>query len=106
MSIIQIDAARPTIESETIFSIWKFPVTNSILMAVLITLIILVFSYLIYKKAKLVPQKWQIAYEWLYEAISGLIDQLTGDRAITQKIFYLIAGLFIFLGLSNLLGYL
>ena len=50
------------------------------------------------------PKSWQIVYEWLYEAISGLIDQLTGDNAITQKIFYLIAGLFIFIGFSNLLG--
>jgi len=104
MQIVQIDAARPTINSETIFNIWKFPVTNSILMAVLITVIILALSYFIYKKAKVMPKSWQIVYEWLYDAISGLIDQLTGDRAITQKIFYLIAGLFIFIGFSNLLG--
>jgi len=104
MSLIQLSADKPTIASETIFNIWKMPFTNSLLMAILITAIIALISYLISKKSKVLPKTWQIVFEYLYEAIHGLIDQITGDGKITKKIFYLIAGLFIFIGFSNLLG--
>jgi F-type H+-transporting ATPase subunit a len=82
-----------------------FPVTDSMLMAWLITIIIFLFSYfMIFRKSKILPKKWQIICEYLYEAMHGLIDQITGDSAITKKIFYLVSSLFIFIGLSNLLG--
>jgi len=79
-------------------------VTNSLIMAVLITAIIALLSYLISKKSKILPKTWQIIFEYLYEAIHGLIDQITGEEKITKKIFYLVAALFIFIGFSNLLG--
>jgi len=104
MSIIQIGASKPTINTETIFNIWGFPVTNSILMVWLITVIILIFSYFISKRARVMPKRWQIIFEAFNGAVRGLIDKITGDSAITEKIFYLIASLFIFIGFSNLLG--
>jgi len=104
MSFVQIETAKPTINSETIFSLWNFPVTNSLFMAFLITIIIFAFSYLIYKKSTIVPGKWQIVFESLYESIYELLNKITGDNAITKKIFHLIASLFIFIGFSNLLG--
>ena len=104
MSIIQLAIDKPTITSETIFNIWKMPFTNSLLMAVLITAIIALISYFISKKSKIMPKTGQIIFEYLYEAIYGLIDQITGEEKITKKIFYLVAALFIFIGFSNLLG--
>lgn len=104
MSLLQIEAVNQTIVSDTIFILWGFPFTNSILMAFLITIIIGIFSFFVSKNVKIVPEKWQIVYEWLYNSIKGLIDQITGDPVISAKIFHLIAGLFIFIGMSNLLG--
>lgn len=104
MSIIQVVANRPVINSETIFSVFGFPFTNSILMALLITAIIFFASYIICKKSRVLPKSWQVVFEYLHEAIYGLVNKITGEEKITKKIFYLIAALFIFIGLSNLLG--
>jgi len=105
MSIIQIEANRPTINSDTIFNIGGvYPVTNSFLMACLITLIIAGLSYFISKNFKTIPNKFQNVVEIIYDAMHGLINQITGDEKIAKKIFYLIASLFIFIGFSNLLG--
>ena len=105
MSIIQIAANRPTIGADTIFNIGGgFPVTNSFLMACLITIIVAIVSCFISRKLKIKPSRWQSIVEIIYEGMYGLIDQISGDKKITKKIFYLIASLFIFIGFSNLLG--
>ena len=104
MSLVQIVADKPAISPDIIFTIGGFPVTNSILMGWLITVIIISFSIFISKNAKILPKYWQIIFEALYESMQGLINKITGDENITKKIFYLIAGLFIFIGFSNLLG--
>lgn len=105
MSIIQIAAEKPTIKADTIFNIGGiFPATNTFLMAVLIVLIIAAVSYFISRKVKEKPGLWQNIAEILYEAMYNLIGQISGSKKITDKIFYLIAALFIFIALSNLLG--
>ena len=73
-------------------------------MTLLVTAVVLVFSYFVFKKISVSPAKWQIVYEAVYEFCYDLVDKITGSPQITKKIFYLIASLFIFIGLSNLLG--
>lgn len=104
MSILQIDAARPSIHSETLFNIGGFPVVNSFLMICLIVTIIAVISYFISKNAEIKPNRFQNIIEIIYNAIRQLINQISGSEEITDKIFPLIAALFIFIGFSNLLG--
>ncbi len=105
MSIIQITASRPTIGTETIFNIGGlFPIVNSFLMAFLITVIIAIISYFIFKTFKIIPSKFQSVIEIIYESMRGLINQISGDEKIANKIFYLIASIFVFIGFSNLLG--
>ena len=40
----------------------------------------------------------------VYEAMKGLINNLTGNVKYTEKLLPLIGGLFVFIGLSNLIG--
>ncbi len=104
MGVVQILAEKPTIGAETIFNIGGFPVTNSLLMAWLITLIIVAISYFISRRMRIIPKRWQNIVEIVYESMYGLVEQICGDKRIARKIFYLIASLFIFIGFSNLLG--
>ncbi len=104
MSIIQIAADKPTIATSTIFDIFGFPITNSLLMAFLITAILAVICFFISRNLKVKPKKWQNAVEIIYEAMQGLVRQLAGDKETAKKIIYLIVALFIFIGFSNLLG--
>ena len=102
-SMIQIPSEIPAVGSDILFNIGGFPVSNSILLVWLITLGALVFSIFIKKNTKIIPKRWQTIVEILFESMEGLITQITGDIRITRKIFPLIASLFIFIGLSNLI---
>ena len=104
MNPIQIVAEKPNIAPEIIFNIGSFPVTNSLIMTWLIILIIIAICFFTSKKLKLKPDLKQNIIEILYQGIYGLIDQTTGDKKYTKKLLYLIAPLFIFIGLANLLG--
>ncbi|MDD5172908.1 MAG: F0F1 ATP synthase subunit A [Patescibacteria group bacterium] len=104
MNPIQIVAEKPNIAPEIIFNIGSFPVTNSLIMTWLIILIIIAICFFTSKKLKLKPGSKQNIIEILYQGIYGLIDQTTGDKKYTKKLLYLIAPLFIFIGLANLLG--
>jgi len=92
------------ITPETIFTIGNFKITNSTIMSVFILLLICSFCYFIIRKYKLEPNKSQTAIEILFESILNFIDQITGDRKYTVKIFPLIASFFIYIGISNLIG--
>jgi len=106
MNLIQIQAERPSVAPDIIFKIKNFPISNSLLMILLILAIIIFVCILIRKKFKIIPQSFQNILEIFYEAMYNLIEQITGKKEHAQRLFPLIASLFIFIGLSNLLGIL
>lgn len=106
MPIIQIAADKPAIATDIIFKVLGFPVTNSLLMAFLITAIIAVICFFISRNLKVRAGIWQNILEIIYDAIYNLVNQLAGNKETTKKIIYLITALFVFIGLSNLLGLL
>src|SRR6056297_638306 len=106
MSMIQLPSKIPSVGPGVIFKIGNFPVSNSMLLLWLITIGILVFSLLISKKLKLIPKRWQNGLELIYLSMEGLLDQVTGDRKISRKIFPLIGSLLVFIALANLINIL
>jgi len=94
----------PNIQPETIFSIAGFPVTNSLLMINLITLLLIIFLIWFNKVLKIKPGKVQVVVEMFMNAVINLLDQITGKREVSKKIFPMISALFVFIGMSNLIG--
>lgn len=92
------------IAPETIFHIGNFPIANSTLFIFLITLIIIVFSLLAFRKKSLVPGKAQAFFELVFEAVQNQIKTITGSEYHTERVFAIIASIFIFVGVSNYLG--
>lgn len=93
------------IASDTVFLIGSFPVKNSTLSLVLITIFILATSLYFRKKISIdSPSKLQSFFELVYEALKGQIRSVTGSDYHARRIFPLIATIFIFVGLSNYLG--
>lgn len=92
------------IAPDTVAMIGNFKIVNSTLMILLIA-ILLVVVYLVYvRRFKERPEGAQNFMEIVYESISGFIDQITSDRRKTELILPVIATLFVFLGISNLIG--
>lgn len=104
MNPLQITTDRPGIQPDVIFHIGNFPVSNSLLMIVLILLLCLPFIWYTSRRLNLKPSKLQNAIEVAYNGMYNLIYQLTGSDKYTQRLFPLIAGIFVFIGLANLLS--
>ena len=101
---LTIDATTPSLQPPVVFWVGEFPVTSSFLMIVLVTVLLVVFSVIIRRTLKMVPGKFQSSVEMLYEGMETLINQITRNKDVTDKIFPLIASLFVFVGISNIIG--
>lgn len=103
-SFFRIKEKITTIGPETVFNIGSFPVVNSFLMILVILVFLIALTFFIKKRFKVKPSKFQLFVELLYEQMMDLTSQLSGSDVYTKKIFPLVAGLFVYLGLANLIG--
>lgn len=91
---------------EVITTIGGFPITNSFLMTLIVSGVIIGGSLMMQKKIALVPHGFQNVVEIVLDGLLGLIDSVTGNRAQSKTFFPIIATIFIFVILSNWIGLL
>ena len=91
---------------EVITEIGGFPITNSLLMTIVVSLMIIVGSVIFSKRNSIVPRGFQNLVEAVLEALFGLVDSVTGNREQSRRFFPIIATIFIFVILSNWMGLL
>ncbi len=89
---------------DLIFTIFGFPVTNTLL-CTWITIILLVgFFYAGVRKRALIPSGIQNIVEYLVEYLVGLVDIVVGgNKEKAKKFFPLVATFFLFIFVANLL---
>ena len=92
-----------TISGEEIFEIYGFPVTNTFLFGLIVSLIISFLFVISFMKAKIIPGKIQNFSELIFESLFNFFNSITGSREITKEIFPLSATLFILILFCNLL---
>ncbi|OGI17844.1 MAG: ATP synthase F0 subunit A [Candidatus Moranbacteria bacterium RIFCSPHIGHO2_02_FULL_40_12b] len=90
-----------SLTAEPIFYIGNFPVTNTLIMTLIVSCIIIISSILLKRKLKIIPKGFQNAVEYVLEALLNLTDSVTQDRKQSKKFFPLVATIFIFVILSN-----
>ncbi|MDD5489732.1 MAG: F0F1 ATP synthase subunit A [Candidatus Moranbacteria bacterium] len=90
-----------SIAAEPLFHIFSFPVTNTLVVTLCISLIIIIASYILKNKVSLVPKGFQNIVESVLEALLNLADSVTQDRKQSKKFFPLVATIFIFVILTN-----
>ncbi len=91
---------------ELITTIGGFPITNTFLMTIIISSIIITSSFFLNKKTKESktkhkPKGLHNILEYIVEALLELVDSITGDRTQSKKFFPYIATIFIFIIMSN-----
>lgn len=96
----------PTLAPEVLFHVGGVAVTNTLINAWLAILIFLVIGLVVSRRVRLRPTRWQLTFETAIETLWGYFDQVTGDRAKTQRFFPLVGSVFFFILLSNWLGLL
>lgn len=90
-----------SLAAEPLFHIGTFPVTNTLIVTLILSAIIVISSYLLKNKLKLVPRGFQNIVEYVLEALLNLVDSVTQNREQTKKFFPIVATIFIFVILSN-----
>lgn len=91
---------------EVITEIGGFPITNSFLMTIIVSCLIIAGSLILNKNIKTIPRGFQNVVEIILEALLGLADSVTGNRAQSRQFFPIVATIFIFVILSNWIGLL
>lgn len=104
--IEQQPSHEATIFAEPIFHVGNFQITNSLLTTWLAVLLIFAFSLALRLKLKKIPGKVQHVFEIILEGALSLVDQVTNNRKISEKIFPLVFTLFVFILVNNWLGLL
>lgn len=96
---------RETLEvaPHTFTEVLGLPITNTLVTAVVVTVFLALVGWYVSRQFKLVPDSFQNALELLQEQMLQLVDQITADRRLSQEIFPLIAALFVYIGVANVL---
>ena len=91
---------------EVITEIGGFPLTNTFLVTIIVSILIITGSVIFSKKKDIVPKGFQNFVEFVIEGLLDLVDGVTGDREQTKKFFPIVATIFILVIMSNWIGLL
>ncbi len=89
------------LKAEQLGSVFGFPITNALIMAWLVMLILIGFAYFFRKNLALVPGKLQAGVEWLFEGALSYMTEVLESEALARKFFPLVATIFLFVAFIN-----
>jgi len=93
-----------SIKAEEVFHVGSFFVTNSLLLAVLTLLILVIAAMVLRSRLSLIPGKLQNFCEMALEPLLNLMDSVLGSRHLSEKYLPLVGTIFLFVVISNWLG--
>ncbi|NTW76111.1 MAG: F0F1 ATP synthase subunit A [Candidatus Moranbacteria bacterium] len=95
-----------SIIAEKLFSIAGFSVTNSLLVAVFVAVLLAISTVFLVRNPKQVPRGAQNVIETVFEGLLSFIESITQDRRQARDFFPLVATIFLFVMFSNWSGLL
>lgn len=93
-----------SLKAESLTHSVVFPFTNSLLLGIIVTGLLLVLGITLKRKMALVPSSGQSIVEVGLENLLGLMDSVLGDRHKSERYLPLIATIFIMVMTANWLG--
>ena len=88
---------------EILFHLGNFPITNSLLIQVFLTLVLLITTVVVAQNLKFIPSKLQLIIEMIYTTLYGFVlEAVNNDRYNAKKLLPFIGALFLFIILNNL----
>src|SRR3989344_1010565 len=93
-----------SLKAEEVFNLWGFPVTNSLFLTFVVSIILISFSLLFSRKINIIPGNLQSGIEMGVEWFLDLMSSTLGSAQKAERYFPIIVTIFIFILTSNLLG--
>jgi F-type H+-transporting ATPase subunit a len=105
VNLLQVRVVLPyiSIPAETVLELFGFKITNTLLSAWFTMLLLIVGTWLITRRMKLVPGRWQSFLEMIVEALYGLVENAAGPKW-APRFFPIVATIFLFVLVGNWLG--
>lgn len=101
--LLRLDRQPVDVAPPTLTTIGGLSIVNTLLTAVLVTVLLAVVGLFVRSRLQRVPGRFQNWLEYLYEKMLTLIEQITADRSMAKRIFPLVGTMFIYIGAANLL---
>jgi F-type H+-transporting ATPase subunit a len=95
-----------SVHAEKIFQIGGFPVTNSLLLSIIVFLFLTIIAIIVRKKLSLIPNYLQNIAEIIIDGALNLMNSIFQDRHKSEKYLPLILTIFLFVLFSNWIGLL
>ena len=93
-----------SLRAEDIFHIGSFPVTNAVLLAFIVLVLLTILAITLRTKLKMVPGALQNIMEIAIEGALDLMDSVLGNRKTSEKYLPIVFTIFVFILFSNWLG--
>lgn len=90
-----------SLTAEKLFQFGSLPITNTMVITAVVSLLIVFSSLVLQRNLKAVPKGFQNIIEYVFEAFLNLANGIMQNKKQAQKVFPLIMTLFIFIILSN-----
>lgn len=95
-----------SIAAESLFHIGGFPVTNTLIMTLSVSFLVVSLAFMLRGKLQQVPRGLQNAVEVLIETLWNFTADVMQDKKLADTVFPLIATIFLFVLFSNWIGLL
>ncbi len=92
---LSVPRPAPKLPSEEVFSLFGWPITNTVIAAWLTVVVTVVFSFVVTRRMKIVPGKVQAVFEFLLGWVYGLCQSIAGEKH-GRVFFPVIATIFLF----------
>lgn len=93
-----------SLKAQELFSFAGYNVTNSLLLTLVVSFVLISLSFIISRRVNIIPGKLQSVAEIGMESLLGLMESTLGSMEKAERYFPLVATIFIFILTSNLLG--
>ena len=89
------------LKAENLGTLFGFPITNSLVMTVILSTILIVGAYFIGRRFTLKPSKLQAGMEWLFEKAFNYVSETLESESLARKMMPLLATIFFFIIIAN-----
>jgi F-type H+-transporting ATPase subunit a len=96
---LTVPAPEPHLPAPELFNVFGIPITNTILASLLTVIVLVVFSYVVTRRMKIVPGRLQTMFEALLGWLFDLCKSVAGD-ANGRRFFPVIATIFLYVFLN------
>lgn len=99
-----MDKIHISLAAEPIFHIGSFPITNSLMVSLFVSIVMIIGAFIFSKTFKNIPKRGQSILEMIVEALLNMAESIGGPK--TRDFLPLVISLFLFILLCNWIGLL